>query len=137
MLGWLAIAERNGWWSHHLLGRSCDECLARWLPNRFQMDCASFLAFKVDLEPIVASLAHAKRGEFDRGLSDKIAVTHVFVKNFEMHIITDILNIDFEKFVAPFGIFARILHGLGADALLASVDHNVGVHLTEGLGVTR
>ena len=101
------------------------------------MDCASWLAFKVDFEPIVASLAYAKRGEFDRGFSDEIAVTHVFVKNFEMHIITDILDIDFEKFVGPFGIFACVLLGLGADALLASVDHNVGVHLAEGLGVTR
>lgn len=135
MLGWLAIAERNWWWSHHLLGRSYNECLASWLPNRFQMNRSSFLAFKVDLEPIVASLAHAKRGEFDRGLADEIAVTHVFVKNFEMHIITDILNIDFERFVAPFGIFTRILHSLGADALLASVDHNVGIHFAEGLGV--
>ncbi len=118
------------------MGWSYDKGLTSWLPNRFQMDCASFLAFKVDLEPVVTSLAIAKRSKFDCSLSDKITVTHILVKNFEVHVVPDILDVDFEKFIGPFGIFARILHRLGTDALLASVDHNVGVHLTEGLGVT-
>ena len=111
--------------------------MASWLPNRFEVDRTGLLSLEVDLEPIITTLSHAKRGKFDCGLSNKIAITHVFVKNFEVHVIADVLDIDLEKLVGPFRCFAGVLHGLCTDALLASVDHDVGVHLAESLGVAR
>jgi len=54
-----------------------------------------------------------------------------------MHIVADVLDIDSEGLIGPFGGFAGILHRFGANALLTSVYYDVGVHLAEGFGVAR
>jgi hypothetical protein len=137
VLRWLSIAEGNRWGSHHLLGWSGNKSLASWLPNRFKMNRAGLFPFEVDLEPVIAALTHAKRGKFDCSLSDKIAITNIFIKNFEVHVVPDVLDINFEELVGPFGIFAGVLHGFSTDALLACIYYDVGVHLTERLGIAR
>jgi hypothetical protein len=101
------------------------------------VNSTGFLSFEVDLEPIITTLSIAKRGEFDCGLTNKVTIDDIFVENFKMHIVSDVFYIDNEKLIRPFGIFAGVLHGLGAYALLSSVNNNIGIHLAEGFSIAR
>jgi hypothetical protein len=96
---WLAIAVGDGWWSQQLLSGSCLERLTSWLPNRFQMDCTGFLSLKVDLVPIIRSLSHAERGEFDCGFSNQVTIDNIFVEHFKVHVVSDVFDVDFEELI--------------------------------------
>lgn len=49
----------------------------------------------------------------------------------QVEVVADILDVDLHTLVGPTGIFALALGSPGANALHASVDNTVGVHLGE------
>lgn len=136
MLGRLTVAVHDLRNLVTITWRFLCELHSGGLPLGPKMDSASLFTLKLDFEPFIETTVDRQRAEFDNVASDKITVTRIFVKDFYLHIISDILDVDFEELVVPLGSFTLILGSLGSDALHPGVANHVGIHLSEGFRVT-
>ena len=105
-------------------------------PESLQMNSADFLALVGDLPPVLKASGNAERRKLDGGFSDNlVGGYHVIVLDFEFHIISDVLDVEFEL-LFPLGFLASIGVSLGALAFKAILDGDVRVHSAENFDIT-
>lgn len=106
-----------------------------WCPDALQVDLARLLATVRDWEPVIEAAVDAQRRDLDLCGADGVASRHVLIKDCDIHIVSDVFNVNVENFV-PIRHFTLALLGLSAYFLFTSHDLSPWVHFGEPLGVT-
>jgi hypothetical protein len=106
------------------------------LPEALQMNGAHSLALVGDLPPVLEASGNAEGRQLDGGLSDDlVGGYYVVVLDFEFHIISNVLHVEFELLV-PGGLLAAVGVRLGALSFKTVLDGDVGVHRAESFDIT-
>jgi hypothetical protein len=66
------------------------------MPLSSKVDVTTVLAFILDLEPLIDSSIDAQSRQLDNGLAHLVARCHILIPNRDCHVVSDILDIDFE-----------------------------------------
>jgi hypothetical protein len=132
---WLTITVSYRGNRQRLTHGNCNKHLASRVPLTLDVDNTCSPTFVLDFIPLIKSPVHAQGAELYVGLADEITVARIFIKNFQMHIVADVLDVEIELFIVPSGVFAFIHGSLSSEALHSHVYHTVGVHLADSFGV--
>ncbi len=132
---WLTITVSYRGNRQRLTHGNCNKHLASRVPLTLDVDNTCSPTFVLDFIPHIKSTVHAQGAQFYVGLADEITVARIFIKNFQMHIVADVLDVEIELFIVPSGVFAFIHGSLSSEALHSHVYHTVGVHLADSFGV--
>ena len=84
-------------------------------------------------EPVIDAGARAQGRGLDVSLTDLIVTFHAFVVYLDYHIVTDILDIDVERFV-PLWVLA--FHSMRLELIMSVLNLDVGIHTREGRSVS-
>jgi len=162
LLHLLVIAHRSDWLLHshgehlsHLLGVREPCSLLNWSgghllrmssllgcctrlscggPLTSKMDLASSLTLISNREPLIQASGNADRGQLHLAGTNSVVGSNIFIEDFDGHVVSDVLDIDFEHLVPLRGLACVLLH-LGLVALLSVLNDTEGVHLAEELSV--
>jgi len=99
------------------------------------MNLSSRLSLISHSEPFVEAAGYTKCADFGLEGADGIVVSHVFIKHFERHIVSDVLDVKVESLV-PLWHLSSVLMCLCFEARLSHVNDNERVHLAKELCVS-
>ena len=99
-------------------------------PLTLQPNAASFLAFPLNVKPLVDTGADAKSRKLKLDIADIVALGHILVLDCDKKIVAYVLHVDGPNFI-PLGGFARVVLNFGFVTLLTVLQFTVGVHLAE------
>ena len=132
---WLTIPVSYRGDRQRLTHGNCNKHLASRVPLTLDVDNSCSPTFVLDFIPLIKSPVHAQGAQLYVGLADQITVARIFIKNFQMHVVADVLDVEIELLIVPSRVFAFVHSSLGSEALHSHVDHTVGVHLADSFGV--
>jgi len=125
------------WSGGHLLLRISSlgrTSLSRGVPLTFKMHLASRLTLISNREPLIQASLDAEGRQLHLAGTDGVVGSNIFIEHFDAHVVSDVLDVDFEHLVPLRVLACAVLH-LGLVALLSVLNDTEGVHLAEELSV--
>jgi len=98
------------------------------------MELTSLLALVGDGKPIIQASGKAERGALDLSGTDGVVGSHVFIENFQPHIVSDVLDVYLVSLVPDGGLSSVVLDSR-LITLLSVLDDAEGIHFTKPLSI--
>ena len=129
------LLHNNDWRRRVAFGRFVSIAFLSTIgsPGTLEVEATGLFALVVDREPFIDSSNRAQGRGFDTGLADLIMTFHAFVEDLDNHIVTDILDIDVERFV-PLWVLA--FHSMRLELIMSVLNLDEGVHTRESRSVS-
>lgn len=104
-------------------------------PDTLEMDLTSRLTLVSDGKPFVQASRKAERRALDLASTNSIVIGDVFIKYFNPHIVSDVLDVKLISLV-PHGSLSCVILNSSLVSFLSVLDDTEGVHFAKELSIT-
>ena len=78
-------------------------------PFGLEVDLAGWLTLVLNWEPLIHTMTKSKGAELRRADSDALILANIVVPNVEVQVISQVVHLDIEVLIVPFGSLSSIL----------------------------